>query len=216
MSSRYLPIPEAQTQDPTPRADILYRTDETGERLPLVFVILDDSDTLAQREQTLQDYSENTTSQPSYSSVLIIRLQQLFAEAQDELFEDGIESEFSRKLSELTRVYAGNVIDALGDLVLAKKANSEVSAQALRWLGSASAFLFKEKIRLLLERVLLQSESAQIRDGALLGLAFINSKRSITSIERAIKKEHVADLRQDMIDYLRYLKNPEDISDSEN
>lgn len=215
MRNEYSTSLEAPTQVVEPVADILYRSNETGQASPLVFVVGASGYTLLGKEQIL-DFSESTTSQPDYSVALVAQLQRLFTEAQDELFEDGMESQFSQKLSRLIHIHAEKMIDAVGDLVLTGTTNSEVAAQALRWLGYTGEMIFRQKIRLLLERIMLQSKSAQIRDGALSGLGSINSTRSITSIERAIKQEPVTDLRQDMRSYLCYLKKLETEPNPEN
>jgi hypothetical protein len=163
------------------------------------------SDAATSREY--KTYGEENSTIPQEHPREINEISQtLFIAAKEEFFEDGMESNFSRGLLDLVERYSKAAIEALADLILGENVNPEVASEALRWLGQIENPLSHRERRWLLEKSLLSSRSAKIRDGALLGLSFLGDPEAIPYVARAIQQEPVRELRQDMIQTLEELK----------
>jgi len=115
----------------------------------------------------------------------------------DEIFEDGIESEFSRGLVGLIKKYGNDALAELAYFIVYEKVSAEVAGEALRWLGLLEHPLSYHWRLWLLERSL-RSSSARIRDCAVLGLAFLDDPHAIPYLRRAVDGEPVKELRADM------------------
>lgn len=129
----------------------------------------------------------------------------LFEEARDEIFEDGMESDFSRKLIALVRRHGNAAVEAIASLIAEEGADPEVSAEALRWLGHMEHPWSYNSRRWLLEWSLLSS-LPRVRDGAALGLASLDDPAAIPYLVQAIKREPYAQLREDMQQVLAQLE----------
>ncbi len=62
-------------------------------------------------------------------------IRSLFARAESEHFEDGLETDFSRQLVELVKTYGDNAVEVLAYLILREKVSVEAASEAMRWLG---------------------------------------------------------------------------------
>lgn len=131
------------------------------------------------------------------------RIEELFASSVGTLFEDGMESEFSRELSALIQSDEAN-IEVIANLVIGGSTDSEVASEALRWIGRVEHRRSYQRRRWLLERAL-RHPSARVRDGALLGLAFMDDPHSIPYLQRAIGGEPVIQLCVNMQQVLSQL-----------
>jgi HEAT repeat protein len=129
----------------------------------------------------------------------------LFAAAKDEYFEDGMESEFSRRLIRLLGEYGEKAVIELAFLILHDQVNAEIASEALRWLGHMEDTRSYQKRLWLLERSLF-TPSARIRDGAALGLASLDDPHAVRYLRRAIDQESYPELRSDMEQVLAQLE----------
>jgi hypothetical protein len=129
----------------------------------------------------------------------------LFAAGREEFFEDGMESNFSRRLIALVDEYGNDAVDVLKDLIIGEQVNPEVASEALRWVGQIENPTSRLQRRRLLEQSLYHS-SPNVRDGALLGLASMDDSKAISSLRRAIEQETVEELRQDMEQVIEQLR----------
>jgi HEAT repeat protein len=136
---------------------------------------------------------------------ILDQFQKLFDAGREEVFEDGIQTAFSKRLTYYIEGCGEVAIEALTQLIVGGQVNSEVASEALRWIGRMhhSASFFQ---RLLLLERCLNSSSSRVRDGAVLGLASIDEPSAIPYLERAIAKEQIEELRQDMIQVLEQLR----------
>jgi len=159
--------------------------------------------------RTVNSYGENiesSTVESSTSQLLATQATSIFINAKEEIFEDGMESEFSRNLSGFIVSYGQLAMEAVIDLFLSNSVNTEVASEALRILGRLRhRATYRERLWLL-ERCLLYSPFARVRDGALLGLSFANDKLAIHPLKSAIEKESVLELRHDMERVLTHLE----------
>ena len=133
---------------------------------------------------------------------LAVPVRTMFAAALDEHFEDGIESQFSRQL---TRLIANSLsaMDYIINLIVGGQVNDEVAAEALRWIGQMGGQHQQsyDGRRWLLERCLFMN-SLTIRDGAVLGLSFLDDPRSIGSLQEALKRETSQMLAADIVELI--------------
>ncbi|MCK4296646.1 MAG: HEAT repeat domain-containing protein [Candidatus Marinimicrobia bacterium] len=141
-------------------------------------------------------------------------VESLFELANEEEFEDGMESEFSRKLISFIIEHGNNSIEALVPILISEKANAEIISEALRWIGRIE-HLETESLRLWLLEYCLLCPSPSVRDGATLGLASMNDPSAIIFLKVAIDKESINELREDMKQVLSQLETSEDAASFE-
>ena len=133
----------------------------------------------------------------------------MFAFAREEFFEDGMESTFSRELISLVEHHGERIMPLLSKAILGGRVNAEVAAEALIWLDEISDPLTYDSRLLLLQKGL-RAYSARVRDGAIIGLASLDDPRAIKSIERAIGREQIDELREDMQQVLEQLQQSQE------
>lgn len=126
----------------------------------------------------------------------------LIGTGQQEHFEDGMESDFSRGLISLIETYGEGAIEELADFVASGRMNGELAAEALVCLGRMEDPYTLVKRRSLLETNLFSS-SYFIRDGTLLGLSYLDDPHAVPYLKRAIERESNAQLRRYMQQLLR-------------
>ena len=129
---------------------------------------------------------------PAYS-----KIEQLIICDSGEIFEDGMESRFSRKLVALIKQYGNDAIDAIGELIRQRRMNVENVAEAMRWLGHIEHPPTHHKRLQLLTRGLVDEEY-RVRDGAILGLESLGSPEAIPALEKAISSEKYPELCYDI------------------
>ena len=129
----------------------------------------------------------------------------VFRRAQDEHFEDGMESTFSRRLECLIENFGDLAVTIIAQLILREVVSSEVASEALRWIGLVDHPATRI-YRLWLLREALKCSSSRVRDGAILGISFMDDPSAIESLVEAIEREKGPELRQDMQQVLRQLE----------
>ncbi|MCI0690505.1 hypothetical protein L0337_00695 [candidate division KSB1 bacterium] len=132
----------------------------------------------------------------------------LFAAATDQRFEDGMESEFSNELVALVEEHGDAAVQAIAHLIISEIVSAEVAAEALRWFGRMDHMPTHNARLWLLERSLFCS-SAQVRDGAALGLAAMDDPHAIAYLKQAIQREKHPALREDLKQVLTQLETTE-------
>jgi len=140
---------------------------------------------------------DNATAELQRASDLDRRIARLFGSVGEQSFEEGIETEFSRELERVVRAYGDNAVVAVGQRIAGGTVKPEAAAEALRWLGQMdSPITYRQRLDLL-ERSL-SAPSAWIRDGASLGLASLDDPDAMPYLERAIEREQIPELREDL------------------
>lgn len=130
----------------------------------------------------------------------------LFEMAREEIFEDGMESEFSKSLSTIVETHNNKAIAALGEIIETHNVNEGVVAEALRWLGRLEhPSSYDARLRLLESN--LRSQSARVRDACALGLASMDDAHAIPFLRQAILEEPYTELRDDMEQVLNQLES---------
>ena len=146
--------------------------------------------------------SASTSNEPKS---LVEEFRRLFAAAREEVFEDGMESVFSRKLTVLIDEYKDQAVKLAAEYLDSEEVDEEVAAETLRQLGhSQHEFTYNSRLNLLVHG--LSSKSAMVRDGAILGLASLDDPSVIPEVVEAVNREKVPELRDDMNDVLEQLR----------
>lgn len=168
------------------------------------FIIITDVDTVKPLLWKLCT-EDSVTAKPYEVQNLENEINSIFTNAKDEIFEDGIESNFSRSLINYIQIYNDLAIDALTTIILSNQHNASIFSEALRWIGKLEHPQTHFSRLLLLERCLF-NKSYYIRDGALLGIEFLDDKNAINTIKIAIEKETIPELREYMYQVIYYLE----------
>lgn len=133
-------------------------------------------------------------------------LHKLFRSANDEVFEDGMDSHFSNSLNRIIRTHGIAVVSALERIMCMDDVNPEVAAEALTWVGRMDDKQTHRARLSLLERAL-ESPNVCIRDGASIGIGAMDDPAAIGSLRKAIDRERCGLLRQNLKSTLEQLKD---------
>lgn len=144
---------------------------------------------------SLSEESTNSTVPTYRYSDIFKRARGIFANAEDEIFEDGMVSGFSREFTQLTTQFGSDALQVVEYLINWEKVSAEAAAEALRLLGEMN-FLREDCLQLLLRS--LKSSDSVIRDGAILGLSMLEDPRALPDLISASSNEKIPFLRQAM------------------
>jgi hypothetical protein len=129
----------------------------------------------------------------------------IFQSGEGDIFEDGMESNFSRSISSFVQRHGKSAISEIGHIVRHGLFNDDVISEALRCLARLDDSRTHNYRRWLLEKTL-ESESFYMRDAAASGLSFMDDERSIVALEKAMAREKNKELRDDMADVLEQFR----------
>lgn len=129
----------------------------------------------------------------------------VFAGAREEVFEDGMESEFSLRLARVVDDHGKYAIEVISHIIAHNLANSEVCDEALRWMG-LSDDKKTHAYRLWVLRQSLSHPSMRIRDAAVIGLALMEDVSAAGDLRKAAEREACEPLKEDMTGVLRQLE----------
>lgn len=132
-------------------------------------------------------------------------IEALFSRAREEIFRDGFESAFSRGLVGAVGKYGNVALKAIDRLIWAEQTDVEVASEALRCLGQIRSKQTHNNRLRLLEKSLCHP-SAWARDGAGLGLAWMDDPHAIPFLKEAIQREHCIELQRDLTQVLEQLE----------
>ena len=152
--------------------------------------------------------ASSSTKQIINSENIERELEQLFHEFRHEVFEDGVESDFSRRLLRMIETKGNMALLELNALLRARSTPLTVSAEALRWLGQMRDRETHAYRRWILTD-LLKAPSILIRDGAIVGLLTLDDPSIKHSVRAALESEPSEQLREDLSQLLDQLEMPE-------
>jgi hypothetical protein len=133
------------------------------------------------------------------------KIEALFRAAAYEVFEYGMESEFTKSLESLLLKRGKVVVQSIARIILSGQAEPEIAAEALRWLGTIYHHN-THNMRFRLLAACLRDPSHWVRDGALLGLDAMNDKRAISYLLVAGEQESDPMLRRNIVRAVRQLE----------
>lgn len=161
--------------------------------------------TLSEKTEEIERDWVNSTSHHNYLILVIREANKIFDVATEEYFEDGMETEFSRAIVSLVEKYKSLAIEALGRLIKMRQLTPQLVSESLRWIGWISDKQTHNERRRLLEDCLFH-KSPYIRDGAIIGLAYLDDPKSIKPLVEAAARENIPPLSkyiQQVIEQLR-------------
>lgn len=133
-------------------------------------------------------------------------IENLFSVARNEVFEDGMESHFSREFVSLIERYGDLALLEAARLIMSERADPDVAAESLKWLGRIDhPGTYSFRISLLKRG--LTSSSPRVRDGAGTGLSFLNDPATIPALQQAIEREQLSELKSDLQQVLQQLQH---------
>ena len=141
------------------------------------------------------------------AKAVLSEVQNLFSLATFINLEPGMENSFSEGLEQVIERFGDGALDEIRELILNEETKSAIAMEALQYIGRSDCKRWRVSRRRVLERCLLESRSAWIRDGAGLGLASLDDPQSIESLEKAIAKETSSVLQNDLRLVLNQLKD---------
>ena len=148
------------------------------------------------------DRRSSSTSVSNEDSWIV--LEAVFRLAAGENFEDGVETEFSRRLEDFVKYHGKIGILLLRSAMSEERFREQYIAEALLWIGDMEHENTKDARRLLLENAL-DSESVFIRDAAVSGLSYLGDLKSIPRLSKAQEGESSQAVRINIEAVLRYL-----------
>lgn len=141
-----------------------------------------------------------------WDSLAFGRAEAIFVDAGEELFEDGIESGFSRSLEAFIWRYGAHGAQAITTLVLSGKFRPHLVAEALIWIGrSGNSASYNQRLWLL--ELCLRNRSAIVRDAAILGLASMEDVTAIPYVRAALDRESNVAVRRNLLLLLGQLES---------
>lgn len=121
----------------------------------------------------------------------------IFRDADAEIFHDGMDSDFSRRLRDAIARHGDAAITALEAHLLAPTSSSEAPEEALRLLGTIKdTRTHATRLALLLRA--LESPHLRLRDAASIGIAALDDPAAIDGLRRAIEAERSGWLRTNL------------------
>jgi HEAT repeat protein len=133
------------------------------------------------------------------------QVQLVFHAAEEEDFDAGVESRFSRRLSFLLTRYGSAAIRPIEQMIASQRVSDQVKWEALRVLGQVdSPSTYDQRLRILQRRLL--DPSRWVRDGAALGLSWMEDPAAIPALEKAIAQEPTHELRRNLTVLVQHLE----------
>lgn len=130
------------------------------------------------------------------SPIVESKVADLFTEAQQAWFEDGVESDFSRGFSTLVHLFGDTAVAAAQILFSSPSTKIEVAIEAAHGLGEIDHTPSLRYRRSLLELLVLTAASVRLRHGAAAGLASMDDPSSLPAMYEAYARESNQRLRQ--------------------
>lgn len=135
------------------------------------------------------------------------RVEGIFRAVAEEALEGEIEDEFAKSLSELIRQYEGSAVNEIEHFIIKEVVASEAAEATLRILGDVNHKPTYKYRRWLLGKALLYCSSPIVRDGANVGLAYMDDPHAIPLLKKAILNEENPLLRKVMNKTLSQLED---------
>ena len=143
------------------------------------------------------DSTGTMVSAPRWEELLVDYVCTLVREAADQVFSDGMETDFSRHLTQTIQNHGEIAVRAIDAVISSGGASVEVAGEILRQIGSMEDQRTHElRLKILLDN--LQDPDARIRDAASLGVAALDDPAAIGAIQNALERESSPPLRRNL------------------
>ena len=139
---------------------------------------------------------------------LVYYFERLVRDSDDEVFEDGMESKFSRGLVSKVLEHGMPTLVVIEQVILAQSTNAEVLGETLVQISAIDdPKTHDRRLTILIEA--LESEDVRIRDAASLGLESMQAASAIPAIETAMAREPSAQMRDNLATLISQLRKCE-------
>jgi hypothetical protein len=135
------------------------------------------------------------------SRILEEQLDRLFVAAEDEQFEQGMESRFAARLQSISNRAPLAVLVSLSNRLMDPDRSPEVLAEMLCWTARQDASAIRGCAADIL-RLGLRHSSPIVRDSAMTGLACLLDNEAVVALRQALEEETVPEVRQDLEDLI--------------
>jgi hypothetical protein len=125
--------------------------------------------------------------------------------AEDENFQDGVESNLSLGLAALVTRFPNETLNAIKGVLVSRKVSLSVHTEILGLMGRIENDATKDE-RLSILVLNLMDKSPLVRDGAAIGLAYLNDRRAVAHLQKAVGTESIATLREDLQSVIEQLE----------
>ncbi len=134
---------------------------------------------------------------PLIWKMAVERLQVLIRDCHDEPFEDGIKGPFWKGLESFLSGFGVFAVEAVQQYCFAEGSNTALVGELVRCLGlTDDPATHTARLRLLTR--CLYHRAPSVRDATAIGLAYLNDKRAIDDLRRAVAREPYEELRNDL------------------
>ena len=137
---------------------------------------------------------------------IVEEIKDLFGDAENETFADGMNSVFGKKIQRIILHYGNASIEALDQALHSGHCNIEIAEEALRVVGNMTDGLTHDS-RLEFLEYELKSANIRIRNAASIGLEALDDARAIPGIRTAIDCEKNQTLKTSLETVLEQLEN---------
>lgn len=133
-------------------------------------------------------------------------VKQLFSMAENITFEVGMDNQFSEDLERAIEVIGAPVLVEIRSIILNEETSLTVAAETMRYIGNIESPTYRAERRELLETCLSASRFIWVKEGAAVGLSYIDDPQSIPVLKQAIQKERHQELKEDLNQILKQLE----------
>ena len=130
------------------------------------------------------------------------------ANSANEKFRDGFDSDLSRGLKRLLRIGGETTVRLISSLVDSEESHSDVVGEILMVIGADDdKATHNSRLSLLLK--CLKSSDYRVRDSASLGIASLDDPLALDELTRAVEREQIVELQQNLRLVLEQLRDTE-------
>ncbi len=140
------------------------------------------------------------------SKRIFAEISELFSEAENITIEAGIDNDFSISLEQTVEQFGETALAHIEALILKDKTSVILATETLKYIGCFASNRWHDARHTMIEHCLTQSKYAWVRDGAGLGISFMDDPQSIPVLEEAIERECNEELKEDLIQVLEQLQ----------
>jgi len=159
--------------------------------------------------------TENSTGRQNDQelSLISLEIEHIFAVVSDEIVEDGSDTDLYETIEDLISKRGSSAVLLLSRHLTSGKVKGSTLTKALAILGQVRDVSSYYNQLQVLEKLLFSS-SPRVRDGACLGLSFLDDPQSINIVKKAIVEEQILVLKSNLEKLLHQLENTANVTKS--
>jgi len=152
---------------------------------------------------------DSSTEKDNHEYILLTKsINKVFEESKDITFEDGFENLLTIKINEAILAFGTTAIKAIDSILSNEKDKLNAKNEALKMIGRINDPSTHIERKTLLLKYLF-SENIILKDGAIIGLSYLDDPSVISMLQYAISRESNATLKYDLQQLLEQLMETE-------